>query len=66
MTELIDHPDIAKLLVLLEVFCEKVAAIAILSSRYNQGIPPGKLESVLDEPCAFDNIRVHGYGVPNK
>jgi hypothetical protein len=49
----IDRADIAEFLVFLKVFCEKVETTTDLSGGYYQRVPPGKLESILDEPCSF-------------
>ena len=66
MKERIDYPDIAKNLVLSEIFSQKVMTIADLSGRYDQGVPPGELKSILDEPRTLKNICVNGYWVPRK
>lgn len=54
MEERINHSNISKDLIFLEVFCEEITAISDLSDGYNQEIPPGKFESVLDRPCRLE------------
>jgi len=66
MKERIDYPDIAKHLGLSEVFSQKITAVTNLSGRYDQGVPPGELKSILDEPRTLNNILVNAYWVPYK
>jgi hypothetical protein len=60
-----DDFDFAQFLGVLEVFREQIATFRNLSSRDDQGIPPGKPVSVLKEPRPIHYPVIYGNRVPS-
>ena len=56
---------VSKVLLILEIFGQQIAARGCVRSRYNQGVPPREAITILNSrPCKFQDCGACGNGLP--
>src|SRR4051794_41022580 len=60
----VDDPQTLQILAVLEVFGQQIRALSRSCRRYDQSVPPGELETILNVPSRSEGLLVHGNRLP--